>query len=460
MVVGKSRNQRVWSSQKIIEPLPAPKTINRQILQLALPNIITNLTVPLLGMADFALMGHLKADSTLYVGAIALGTTIFNVLYMSLGFLRMGTSGFTAQAFGAKNRQNMQLGLQRSLLVAFMLAGGLLLFQYPIQWIAFKLLDGSQEVKELARQYFYIRILAAPATLALYSFYGWFLGMQNAKIPMTIAIVVNSVNIVLNFVFVYGFHMNSNGVALASVIAQYSGLALAFYFLKRKYKPLTKILSRSIIMQKEGILAFFRLNGDIFIRTLLLIFALSFFTSQSARLGNNTLAVNSLLFQFFFFFSYFADGFAYAGEALTGKAKGAHSLSQLKHTIRQLFLWGMGIALLTSVTYLIGLKSFMHIMTNNSELLALAKNYYFWVVLLPITSLAAFIWDGVYVGVTASKAMRNTMVIASLFVFLPAFYLSFPSLHNHGLWLALHLFMLSRGLSMWLWAPKAIYRFF
>ncbi len=433
------------------------KTINRQILQLALPNIITNLTVPLLGMADFALMGHLKANSAIYVGAIALGTTIFNVLYMSLGFLRMGTSGFTAQAFGAKNKQNISLGLQRSLLVAFLLAFGLILFQYPIQWLAFKLLDGSQEVKNLARQYFYIRILAAPATLALYSFYGWFLGMQNAKIPMVIAIVVNSVNIVLNFVFVYAFHMTSNGVALASVIAQYSGLTLAFIFVKAKYKPYAKLLSRKIIMQKEGIMAFFRLNGDIFIRTLLLLFALSFFTSQSARLGNNTLAVNSLLFQFFFFFSYFADGFAYAGEALTGKAKGLQSKDLLRQTIRHLFLWGLAIALLTSLIYWGGLKYFMQVMTNNPEILNLAKNYYLWVVFLPLTSLAAFIWDGVYVGVTASKAMRNTMIIASVFVFLPAFYLGFPYLQNNGLWLALHLFMISRGVSMWIIAPKTVY---
>lgn len=432
-------------------------TINRQILHLALPNIITNLTVPLLGMADFALMGHLKADSAIYVGAIALGTTIFNVLYMSLGFLRMGTSGFTAQAFGAKNKLKMQLGLQRSLMVAFMLATGLLLLQYPIQWIAFKLLDGSEEVKTLARQYFYIRILAAPATLALYSFYGWFLGMQNAKIPMTIAIVVNTVNIILNFAFVYGFHMTSNGVATASVIAQYTGLVLAFIFVKTRYREQAKVLSRKIIMQREGITAFFKVNGDIFIRTLLLLFALSFFTSQSARLGNNTLAVNALLFQFFFFFSYFADGFAYAGEALTGKAKGAHSNRLLQQTIRKLFQWGMGIAFLTSLIYLGGLNYFMRIMTSNIEILNLAKSYYLWVILLPLTSLAAFIWDGVYVGVTASKAMRNTMIIASLFVFLPAFYLTFPFLHNHGLWLALHLFMISRGLSMWLLARKAVF---
>jgi len=173
-------------------------SLNRNILRLAVPNIISNLTVPLLGMADFALMGHLKTDSVVYVGAVALGTTIFNVLYMSLGFLRMGTSGFTAQSFGARDDKALHLGLQRSLLVALLLAFGLILLQVPIQWVAFKLLDGSTQVTSLARQYFFIRIYAAPATLMLYSFYGWFLGMQNARIPMAIAIVVNSINFVPN----------------------------------------------------------------------------------------------------------------------------------------------------------------------------------------------------------------------------------------------------------------------
>jgi len=431
--------------------------MNRQILKLAIPNIITNLTVPLLGMADFALMGHLKAGSAVFVGAVALGTTIFNVLYLSLGFLRMGTSGFTAQAYGAGDKKALSEGLQRSLLVSFILAMGLIILQFPLQWIAFRLLSGSEEVKTLARQYFYIRILAAPATLALYSFYGWFLGMQNAKIPMIIALVVNAMNIALDFVFVYVFKMTSNGVAIASVIAQYSGLLLAFVLLNAKFKNYTRIIALKIILQKEGLQAFFKLNGDIFIRTLLLILVLSFFTSQSARLGNNILAVNSLLFQFFFFFSYFADGFAYAGEALTGKAKGAGSPILLKQTIHSLFLWGLGIALLTSLIYLGGLKYFMRILTNNKEILGLANKFYFWIILLPLTSMAAFIWDGIYVGVTASKAMRNTMIISSLFIFLPVFYISFPLLHNQGLWLALNLFMIGRGVSMWIIAPRAIY---
>ncbi len=433
-------------------------SLNRNILRLAVPNIISNLTVPLLGMADFALMGHLKTDSVVYVGAVALGTTIFNVLYMSLGFLRMGTSGFTAQSYGAKDDKALSLGLQHSLLVAMLLAFSLILLQYPIQWVAFKLLDGSPQVTSLARQYFYIRIYAAPATLALYSFYGWFLGMQNARIPMAIAILVNSVNIGLNFLFVYAFYMHSNGVALASVIAQYTGLLLAVWFLLKKYKIYARRIALKVLLKKEELVIFFRVNGDIFIRTLLLIFVLTFFTSISARISNKILAVNTLLFQFFFFFSYFADGFAFAGEALAGKAKGSGSLLLLKKTVNWLFVWGLGIALITSLIYLVGLKYFMYILTNNAAIINLTKEYSWWVVLLPLTGIAAFIWDGIYVGVTAAKAMRNTMILSTIFIFLPAFYLFYPLLGNHGLWLALQLFMISRGLSMWLLARKSVFR--
>jgi len=435
-----------------------PDKLDRNILRLAIPNVISNLTVPLLGMTDFALMGHLKTDNAIYVGAIALGTTVFNVLYMSFGFLRMGTSGFTAQATGAKDEKEISLGLQRSLLVAFLFALLLIAFQYPIQWVSFHLLNGQQNVKDLARQFFYIRIYAAPATLALYSFYGWYLGLQNAKIPMTIVLIVNVVNIAMNFFFVFVVGMTSNGVALANVIAQYSGLLAAFLFLFKKYKRHVRWWKFEDLLRKNALMKFFGVNIDIFIRTLILILVLSFFTSKSAMLGNNILAANSLLFQFFFLFSYFADGFAFAGEALSGKAKGAHDLPELKRTILHLFKWGLGIALLTSFIFLSGITVLMKIMTSNTTIIAVSENYYFWIVILPLTSIAAFIWDGVYVGVTASKAMRNTMIASSFIIFLPAYYGTIHILGNHGLWLAMELFMIARGLTMWVAAPKAVYK--
>lgn len=429
--------------------------MNRQILRLSVPNIISNITVPLLGLVDLAMMGHL--NNPVYIGAIALGSAIFNVIYMSFGFLRMSTSGFTAQAFGGKQKTESSLILYRSLFVAFAFALLLLLLQYPIQWVSFRLLDGSEEVKTLARQYFYIRIFAAPATLALYALYGWFLGMQNARIPMVLSITINILNIGLNFLFIRGFHMTSNGVALASVIAQYSGLLLAIYFLVRQYKDYLRKFSTAVILQAKSLKKFFRVNADIFIRTLLLILVLTFFTSRSAHISDEILAVNSLLFQFFFIFSYFADGFAFAGEALTGKAKGEGDEVLLKKTVQHLFYWGWGAAVAFCFVYFFGMKALMWVMTDNEVLTLRAFDYKWWVIILPLTSSAAFIWDGIYIGVTASRAMRNTMIVASLLVFLPAYYLTESSYANHGLWFALNLFMVSRGLLMWMISKKAVY---
>lgn len=430
-------------------------SLNRQILRLSIPNIISNITVPLLGMVDLAMMGHL--DDPVYIGAIALGSAIFNIIYLSFGFLRMGTTGFTAQAFGAQKNREIGLILYRSLTVAAILALLLLLFQYPIQWVAFNLLDGSNQVKELAREYFYIRIFAAPATLGLYALHGWFLGMQNARIPMILAILINSLNIIFNFVFVIGFGMNSDGVAIASVIAQYSGLLLAVFFLIKKYSGFLERFKLSVVLQMTALKKFFIVNTDIFIRTILLILTLTFFTSMSARISDEILAVNTLLFQFFFIFSYFADGFAFAGEALTGKARGSGDQDLLRKTIQKLFYWGWGASLFFAVVFGFGFDPLLWIMTDNADLKLLAGEFRWWIVMLPVSSGAAFIWDGIYIGVTASKAMRNTMIVASLLVFLPAYYLSVGPLQNHGLWLSLILFMAARGLLMWAIAKKAIY---
>lgn len=429
--------------------------MNRQILRLSIPNIVSNITVPLLGLVDLAMMGHL--DNPVYIGAIALGTTIFNVIYSSFAFLRMGTTGFTAQAFGAKIKKEITLVLFRALIVALLLAILLIAFQYPIQWVSFKILDGSEEVKTLAREYFYIRIFAAPATLGLYALHGWYLGMQNAKIPMILAISINTVNIGLNFVFIAGLGMKSDGVAFATVIAQYSGLILAIVFLVKKYRRYLFSIPSKVVFQANALREFFRVNSDIFIRTLLLLLVLAFFTSMSAKISDEILALNTLLFQFFFIFSYFADGIAFAGESLTGKAKGAGDKSLLIKTIKYLFYWGMGASILFSVLFAVGFNPLMYVMTDNQSLMNLANEFKWWIIILPLVSGGAFIWDGIYIGVTASKAMRNTMIIASLLVFLPSYYLSINTFGSHGLWFALSLFMLSRGILLWFLAPKTVY---
>lgn len=429
--------------------------MNRQILQLSVPNIVSNITVPLLGLVDLAMMGHL--GNPVYIGAIALGSTIFNVIYSSFAFLRMGTTGFTAQAYGAKLKKEITLILYRSLLVGLLLALLLLVLQYPIQWFSFKLLDGSEDVKILAREYFYIRIFAAPATLALYALHGWFLGMQNARIPMILAITINAINIGLNFFFILGLGMKSDGVAVATLIAQYSGLFLAFAFLVKKYRDYLFAIPAKVVFQAVALREFFRVNSDIFIRTLLLLLVLAFFTSMSAKISDEILALNTLLFQFFFIFSYFADGIAFAGESLTGKAKGAGDRPFLIKTIKYLFYWGMGASVMFSLIFAVGFKPLMFVMTDNQELMNLANEFKWWIIILPLVSGVAFIWDGVYIGVTASKAMRNTMVITSLLVFLPTYYLTIDILGSHSLWFSLTLFMLSRGLLLWFLAPKTVY---
>lgn len=426
--------------------------MNRQILKLAIPNIVTNITVPLLGLVDMALMGHL--DDPVYVGAIALGSIIFNLVYTGFGFLRMGTTGFTAQYFGANNKQGLILILQRASIVAVSLGILMVLFQYPIEIFSFWLLDGSPQLIELAKQYYEIRIWSAPATLGLYAFYGWFLGMQDAKPPMIIAISVNIINIILNFVFVYLLNMTSDGVAYASLIAQYTGLSIALFFILTKYKDYAVPQSLKLIFKTVELKKFFKVNTDIFFRTIALMLTFTFFTATSATLGDKILAVNSLLIQFFFIFSYFADGFAFAGEALSGKAWGARNFTQLKKTVTYLFRWSWAAAIVFSAFYFFGQKFVMQFLTDNSELIKLSMEYNIWVILLPLTTFAAFAWDGVFIGLTASKQMLRVMLIATFLVFLPSYYISKTFINDHALWFSMNLFMLIRSLLMWIFAHR------
>ena len=261
--------------------------LDKQILNLAIPNIVSNITVPLLGMADLALMGHLASKE--HIGAIALGTTIFNMVYMVFGFLRMGTSGFTAQAYGAREDNLSILTLSRALFVALSAAFLILILQFPIEKLSFWILDASKDVESLSRSYFYIRIWAAPATISIYAFNGWFIGMQNARIPMIIAITINILNILLNFLFVYSFGMSSDGVALGTVIAQYLGFSMAVYFLVKKYSHLLPLWKWKEMLQLKAFKLFLKVNGDIFIRTILLISSLSFFTAVSAQISDTLL---------------------------------------------------------------------------------------------------------------------------------------------------------------------------
>lgn len=420
--------------------------MNRKILTLALPNIVTNISIPLLGMVDLGLMGHLS--SQVYIGAIALGGMVFNFIFWGFGFLRMGSSGFTAQAYGGRDLDQATQVLVRSLFIALLGSLLLILLQEPIALLSFALIGGSKEVETLAREYFYIRIYAAPATIGLYAFMGWFIGMQNARIPMILAVSVNLLNIAFSLLFIKVFGMSSDGIALANVMSQTSGILLAIYFFRKYYSKLAKYINIRHAIRWSRMKDFLNVNKDIFIRTLCLIFTLSFFTTKSAREGDTLLAVNTLLFQFLYFFSYFIDGFAYAAEALVGKYTGAGDKVMVRKIVKRLFQWGFLLASAYVVIYLLFATHILRLLTDHEEVIAAAAEYLPWVIILPLVTFAAFLWDGIFVGATASAAMRNSMLIATLLIFLPAYYLLSPVMGNHGLWLAMMLFMAARGLGL------------
>ncbi len=431
--------------------------MNRHILKLAIPNILTNLAVPLLGTVDTILMGHL--DGVWYIGAVAVGGMIFNFIYWGFGFLRMGTTGLTAQALGAGDNTETVRILLRALGVAMAIALVLISAQYLIESTAFHLVESSPEVTRYARRYFRIRILAAPATLMLYALNGWFLGMQNARYPLWIALLGNGSNIMFNILFVVVWNLNSDGVAWGTVAAQYISLLLAFFLLKRMRVAIRDKLDWRQLFQRRSIRAFFSVNRDIFIRTLSLIFVFSFFTAKSAEMGETILAANAILINLWMIFSYGIDGFAFAGESLAGKYFGAGNGELLGKVIRYLFLWGGGLGLLFSMAYGIAPGLLLRLFTDNETVINTALTYYIWIIIAPLVNSFCYIWDGIFIGVTAGRAMRNTMLFSTMVVFLPAFYLGRYYWDNHGMWLALVLFMLARWLSMHILAGKVVYNF-
>lgn len=430
--------------------------MRKQILRLAIPNILSNISVPLLGIVDLALMGHLESE--VHINAIAIGGVIFSFIYMSFGFLRMGTTGFTAQAFGQKNEKESSLIFSRSLLLAFSIAIILLLFQELIIYLGLQLLQSSEEVSFYAKQYYSIRIFAAPATLGLYAITGWFIGRQDTKTPLFLALLINFSNLGFSLLFIKVFGMKSDGVAWGTLLAQYLGFISGLLIILARHKAIFQLWSFKNAIRKSALKAYFQVNKDIFIRTLLLISSLSFFTAASARISDNILAINTLLFQFFLFFSYFIDGFANAAEALVGKYIGLGKNKEIKTVIHQLLRWGFFISIPFSLIFFLFGSSLMYILTDIPHLIEQSKPYFIWVGLIPLLSFAAFIYDGIYVGATQAKAMRNSMFIASILVYIPLYYLLRIPFGNHGLWAAFLGFLAVRGILLFVWTKKYIYK--
>lgn len=421
--------------------------MNKKILQLAIPSIVSNITVPLLGLIDVAIVGHL--GSAAYIGAIAVGGMLFNIIYWLFGFLRMGTSGMTSQAFGQRDLKGVTRVLLRAVGVGLFIALCLLLLQYPIRKIAFLLIDATPEVRELATVYFNICVWGAPAVLGLYGFAGWFIGMQNSRFPMFIAITQNVVNIVASLSFVYLLDMKIEGVALGTLIAQYAGLFMASLLWLRYYGRLKIVFRWQEIIGKTAMKRFFQVNSDIFFRTLCLVAVTTFFTSTGARQGDVVLAVNTLLMQLFTLFSYIMDGFAYAGEAMTGRYVGARNNTGLQRMIRLLFRWGWGLSLSFTILYMIGGQDFLGLLTNDTTVIKAAGSYYYWVLAIPLAGFAAFLWDGILIGATATRLMLYSMLVASGLFFV-VYYLFYGVMGNHALWMAFLIYLSLRGIMQWI----------
>ena len=425
--------------------------MNRRILHLAIPSIVSNITVPLLGLVDVTIVGHLGA--TAYIGAIAVGGLLFNILYWNFGFLRMGTSGLTSQAYGRKDKDAEIRVLVQAVSVGLFSALVMLILQYPIERLAFRLLDTSAEVEQYAVTYFRICIWGAPAVLAQYGFTGWFIGMQNSRYPMYIAIVMNVINIVCSSCFVFLFGMKVEGVALGTVVAQYSGVMMAWGLWFYNYKELRGRITFKGSLQLIAMRRFFAVNRDIFLRTLCLIGVTTFFTSTGARQGDVILAVNTLLMQLFTLFSYIMDGFAYAGEALSGRYVGACNLVQLKRAVKALFGWGVGLSLVFTLLYGIGGENFLGLLTNDTIVIETAGHYFYWVLAIPLAGFAAFLWDGILIGATATRFMLWAMLVASGSFFV-IYYCFSGATNNHMLWLAFLVYLALRGIMQTLWSRK------
>ncbi len=451
--------------------------MNRRILGLALPNIVTNITVPLLGMVDMAIVGHLSGD---HIGAIAIGTQIFNLIYWNFGFLRMGTSGLTAQAFGAEHWDEAVKILIRACAIALGIAVLLIALQWPISLVVPHIFEGSNRVLGLALTYFFVRIWAAPATLGLYAIKGWFIGMQDSKTPMWIAIALNCVNILASLLLVLVLKWDIFGVALGTVIANYSGLAMGVFFLRRKMRR-DKNLSIfnfhfSILKEAlhwEEMRRFFKVNSDIFLRTLCLSGVFTFITAASSHISDQILAVDALLLQFFTLFSYIMDGFAYAGESLVGRHIGARQLRHLKLAVRLLIAWGLALTVVFTGLYAAFGNEFLHIFTDKQDVIAATGEYMGWVLAIPVCGFAAFLFDGIFIGATATRTMRNAMFVATgaffaVYYGLKALYipdadtqtLSHSVTHqwNNILWIAFMVFLILRGLLQAVRLRRDIYK--
>ena len=433
--------------------------MNRQILRLAIPSILANITIPLVGLVDTIIVGHISDAHA--IGGIAIGTMLFDLLYWNFGFLRVGTSGMTAQAYGRGDNQHCARLLTQSVTIA--LVGAVII--WALQWLfvtaVLAVVPCSQQVSAFAREYFFIRIWAAPATLSLMAFKGWFIGMQDTVSPMAIDIVVNVVNMVVSYVLAVYTPLGALGVAYGTLAAQFTGLLLSLVIILWKYQYVWRGVSLwRLAKDKQGIGNLITLNANLFVRSLCFMIVYVGFTSLSSLYGDTDLAVCSILMKLFMLFSYFVDGFAYAGEALVGKYVGEQQVhsqkeSSLARVVRLLFIWSLGVGCLFTLIFALLASPIYHIMTSDLLVLSRLADFTPWLVAMPIISTLAFMWDGVFAGATAGKQIRNAMIYAAI-----GFVIGYVALYYwwgiQALFVGYFLHLLARVLYLtFTWSPLA-----
>ncbi len=429
-------------------------SMNRIVLKLAIPSIFANITVPLVGMADTAIAGRLGDASVL--GGIAIASMLFDLLYWNMGFLRLGTGGMVAQAYGSKDYKEAMNVFAMGMVTAFAFA---LLF-IALQWFyvqgALSLIECSPEVAALAREYFFIRIWAAPATLSLYVFKGFFIGMQNAVSPMVVDLAVNISNIAASIFLAFYADMGFAGIAWGTLVAQYIGLFIASAFLIAHYREYLHLVNIRSNMQLHKIKKFFVLNADLFARSLGILFIYAGLTSLSANYGDVALAANSVMMKLMMLYSYFVDGFAYAGEALSGRYIGAKDKNSLVKAVKVIFVWCGGIGLFSVLGYWIGGEWMFRFLATDPLVIAESASYLPWLLVMPVVGGAAFAWDGIFIGATATRAIRNSMLWA-VAGFFASYWIFSNSIGVHALWAGYMIHLVIRTLYLTVTAKKEVF---
>ena len=417
------------------------------------PIIFANISVPLLGAVDTAVVGHLP--EVYYIGAVAIGAMLFNYIYHLFNCLRMGTTGPTAQARGADNYAEVRAMIGRALVLGGVIGGAVVALQLPIIAFAFWIIDASPQVEHYARQYFLIRVWAMPAVLGTYAIIGWYYGLRNVRTPLVLQIFVNGLNIGLDLLFVFGFGWGVAGVAVASVIAEYAGLLLGFWYVRQTLRTLPDDGTRGRLLDRAQLARMVSINSDIVIRTFCVVSVLGFFMAKSAELGDLPLAANQVLHIFLVFTSFGLDGFAHAAEAILGEAVGRRDRAQFRRGMRVVFLWAGIVGVLNLLIYAVFGHAIIALLTNIPEVRVTAAEHLLWPVLMPLVSVWAYTYDGIYLAATQTKIMRNTMLV-SFAVFLILLYSLMPVIGNTGLWTAVAAFLAGRSVLLHLFFPRVL----